>query len=101
MNLITADNISKHLGERQLLENANLLINEGDRIGLIGVNGSGKSTLLRMLARQDEPDSGDLTVWGGVRIELLDAGAHARRVADCVGHRVGQRHAADAVAPAL
>ena len=71
MNLITAENISKHLGERQLLEDANLLINEGDRIGLIGVNGSGKSTLLRLLAEADAPDSGSVTVWGGVRIELL------------------------------
>ncbi len=71
MNLITAANISKHLGERQLLEDADLLINDGDRIGLIGVNGSGKSTLLRMLAQQDQADSGAITVWGGVRVELL------------------------------
>lgn len=71
MNLITADNISKHLGERQLLEDASLLINAGDRIGLIGVNGSGKSTLLRLLAQIDAPDTGSITVWGGVRIEYL------------------------------
>ena len=71
MNLITVENISKHLGERQLLEEASLLVNEGDRIGLIGVNGSGKSTLLRMIAQQDVPDSGSITIWGGVRVELL------------------------------
>lgn len=71
MNLITAANISKHLGERQLLQDADLLINDGDRIGLIGVNGSGKSTLLRLLAQMEPPDTGSVTVWGGVRIELL------------------------------
>ena len=71
MNLITSDSISKHLGERQLLEDANLLINDGDRIGLIGVNGSGKSTLLRILAGLDAPDTGTVTVWGGVRVEYL------------------------------
>ena len=71
MNLITAENLSKHLGERQLLEDANLLINEGDRIGLIGVNGSGKTTLLRLLSELDAPDTGAVTVWGGVRIEYL------------------------------
>ncbi len=72
MNYITADEISKFMGERQLLEDASLLINEGDRIGLIGVNGSGKSTLLRILAQMEEPDSGNVTVWGGVRIEFLE-----------------------------
>jgi ATP-binding cassette subfamily F protein uup len=47
MNLLTIDNISKQFSERLLFDRASLHINEGDRIGLIGVNGSGKSTLLR------------------------------------------------------
>ncbi len=71
MNLITVENLSKQLGERQLFEGANLLVNEGDRIGLIGVNGSGKSTLLRILAGLEAPDEGNVTVWGGVRVEYL------------------------------
>ena len=50
MNLLIIENLAKQLGERPLFEGANLTINEGDRIGLIGVNGSGKSTLLRLVA---------------------------------------------------
>ena len=71
MNLITIENLSKEYGDRLLLEQVDLRINKGDRIGLIGVNGSGKTTLLRMMAGLEEPDSGTITVWGGVRITYL------------------------------
>lgn len=71
MNLVTLDNLSKQLSERLLFDQANLLINAGDRIGLIGVNGSGKTTLLRIIAGLEAPDTGNVTVWGGVRIEYL------------------------------
>ncbi len=71
MNLLTIENLSKQFSERLLFDGANLLINEGDRIGLIGVNGSGKSTLLRLVAGDEAPDSGSVTTWGNVRIEYL------------------------------
>jgi len=71
MNLLTIENLSKQYSERLLFDGANLLINEGDRIGLIGVNGSGKSTLLRLVAGEDAPDSGTITIWGNVRVEYL------------------------------
>jgi ATP-binding cassette subfamily F protein uup len=71
MNLVTLDQLSKQMGGRLLFEQVNLLINRGDRIGLIGVNGSGKSTLLRIIAGLEAPDSGGVSVWGGVRIEYL------------------------------
>ena len=71
MNLLTIENLSKQFSERLLFDNANLVINEGDRIGLIGVNGSGKSTLLRIVAGLEAPDSGSVIVWGGVRVEYL------------------------------
>jgi ABC transport system ATP-binding/permease protein len=71
MNLVTLENVSKHFSERPLLEDANLLINNNDRIGLIGTNGSGKTTLLRMIAGLEPPESGQITVWGGVRIQYL------------------------------
>jgi len=71
MNLVTLENLSHHYGERALLEDASLLINEGDRIGLIGRNGSGKTTLLRIIAGQEAPAGGSVTVWGGVRIQYL------------------------------
>jgi ATP-binding cassette subfamily F protein uup len=71
MNLLTIENLSKQFSERLLFEGANLRINEGDRIGLIGVNGSGKSTLLRIVAGTEAPDTGSVTTWGGVRVEML------------------------------
>ncbi|MEM7114167.1 MAG: ABC-F family ATP-binding cassette domain-containing protein [Chloroflexota bacterium] len=71
MNLVTLENISKQFSERQLLNQVGLLLNSGDRIGLIGVNGSGKTTLLRIIAGLEPPDNGQRTVWGGVRIKYL------------------------------
>lgn len=71
MNLITLANVSKQYSERKLLHQVDFLINGGDRIGLIGVNGSGKTTLLRIIAGQETADSGQVTVWGGVRIQYL------------------------------
>lgn len=71
MNLITIENVSKQYSERVLLDKVNLLINAGDRIGLIGPNGSGKTTLLRLLAGLETPDEGNLIVWGGVRRQYV------------------------------
>ena len=71
MNFVTLENVGKQFSERVLLEGVNLLINEGERIGLIGPNGSGKTTLLRLIAGLDSPDSGQITVWGGVRVHYL------------------------------
>ena len=71
MNLLIIENLAKQLGERPLFEGANLTINEGDRIGLIGVNGSGKSTLLRLVAGLESPDAGTVQVMGGAKVEYL------------------------------
>jgi ATP-binding cassette subfamily F protein uup len=71
MNLVRLDNLSHHYSDRSLFDSIHLLINEGDRIGLIGRNGSGKTTLLRLIARLETPAAGDITVWGGVRIQYL------------------------------
>ena len=68
MNLVRLDNLTHHYSDRILFDSVNLLINEGDRIGLIGRNGSGKTTLLRLIAGLETPVAGNITVWGGVRI---------------------------------
>ncbi|MBV7412736.1 ABC-F family ATP-binding cassette domain-containing protein [Dermabacteraceae bacterium TAE3-ERU27] len=56
---------------RVLLDSVTLGVNEGDRIGVVGRNGDGKSTLLRILAGVQQPDSGRVTVRGGVRVGML------------------------------
>jgi ATP-binding cassette subfamily F protein uup len=71
VNLLTIEKLGKQLGERPLFEEAGLLINVGDRIGLIGVNGSGKSTLLRIVAGLEAPDTGSVRLASGVRVEYL------------------------------
>ena len=71
MNLLTLEAVSKQYSERLLLDKVNFSINSGERIGLIGVNGSGKTTLLRLIAGEEAPDSGSVTLWGNVRVEFL------------------------------
>ena len=56
---------------RQLLDDVTLYLNEGDRIGLIGVNGTGKSTFLKVLAGVEEPDSGRVTRDPNVQVAYL------------------------------
>ena len=71
MNLLTADKISKNYTEKKLLQEVSLGINEGDKIGVIGINGTGKSTLLKLLAGMEEPDEGTITKGNHVRTEYL------------------------------
>ncbi|MDO4740182.1 MAG: ABC-F family ATP-binding cassette domain-containing protein [Eubacteriales bacterium] len=68
---ISAENISKNYGDRQILSDVTLHITHQSRIGLIGVNGTGKSTLLKILAGAQEPDSGSVTVFPGVQVSYL------------------------------
>ena len=71
MNLITLENISKSYSEKILVDNISLGINEGEKIGIIGVNGTGKSTFLKIIAGIEEPDAGTVTKGNRVRIEYL------------------------------
>lgn len=71
MNLMTLENICKSYSEKTLLENISLGINEGEKIGLIGVNGTGKSTLLKIIAGAEEKDFGTITKANRVRVEYL------------------------------
>lgn len=71
MSLMTLENISKSYSEKKLLENISFGINEGEKIGIIGVNGTGKSTLLKIIAGAEVCDSGTITKANRVRIEYL------------------------------
>lgn len=71
MNLMTLENICKSYSEKTLLENISLGINEGEKIGIIGVNGTGKSTLLKIIAGAETCDSGNIIKPNRVRIEYL------------------------------
>ncbi len=58
--LLSATAIERGWGDRQVLRGCDLVVKDGDRIGLVGANGCGKSTLLSILAGDDEPDHGEV-----------------------------------------
>src|SRR5262245_51159712 len=58
MNILSVENLAKRFGNKLLFENVTFGLDEGDRVGIIGVNGSGKSTLLRILAGTEIADTG-------------------------------------------
>jgi len=69
--LISAENLQKNYGTKQLLSNITLYLDRGDKIGVIGVNGTGKSTLLRVLSGTEEPDEGRVDRDPGVTVSYL------------------------------
>lgn len=62
MNILTVENITKAYGERKLFDNTSFYLQEGEKVGVIGINGTGKSTLLKMIAGLKEPDTGNITM---------------------------------------
>ena len=71
MNILSAEGISKSYSEKILFNNISIGINDGEKIGLIGINGTGKSTLLRILAGEEVPDTGGIITIKGMRIGYL------------------------------
>ena len=71
MNLVSAEGIRHTFAERTVLDGMTVGIDEGDRVGVIGVNGSGKSTLLRVLAGDFDPDEGRIVHATGLRTHYL------------------------------
>jgi ATP-binding cassette subfamily F protein uup len=69
--LLSAENISKNYGMKQLLDGVSVYLNEGDRLGIIGINGTGKSTLLKILAGASHPDSGNISMKPDLQISYL------------------------------
>lgn len=71
MNLLAVENISKDYGIKRLFGDISFGIEEGEKIGLIGINGTGKSTFLKILAGAETPDQGKVVVGNSVRVEYL------------------------------
>ena len=60
--MLQIDSITLHFGERALFDNINTIVNPGERIGLVGPNGAGKSTLLKIIAGEQQADSGSISM---------------------------------------
>jgi ATP-binding cassette subfamily F protein 3 len=69
--MLQVSSLEKHFGERVLFSKASLTISPGERIALFGRNGSGKSTLLKIIAGEDVPDDGEISIPRGYRIGFL------------------------------
>ena len=69
--LLSAEHISLNFGLKQLLDDVTLYINQGDKIGIIGINGTGKSSLLRVLAGRQVPDEGTVSLDPNVQVSFL------------------------------
>lgn len=77
--LAVAKGVSKSLGGRQILRDVDLVLSPGMKLGLVGPNGSGKSTLIKLLAKQLDPDAGEIKHADNLRVVLFD---QARRQLD-------------------
>ena len=71
MNLLTIEHLTKSYTERLLFDDTAFSINEGEKVGLIGINGTGKSTLLRIAAGLEEPDEGSVVKGRSLYIRYL------------------------------
>lgn len=71
MNLLTIEHLTKSYTERLLFDDTSFSINEGEKIGLIGINGTGKSTLLKIVAGLEEPDDGSVVCGRNLDIRFL------------------------------
>lgn len=71
MNLLNIEHISKIYGEKIIFDDASFGVQEGDKIGIVGINGTGKTTLLRMIAGTEVPDDGQIIRQNGMKIAHL------------------------------
>lgn len=62
MNILTLENITKAYGERKIFDHVGFFLQEGEKVGVVGINGTGKSTFLRMIAGEEKPDEGRIVV---------------------------------------
>lgn len=72
--VIQAENICKSMGDKELMENMNFIIQPGAIVGIIGPNGAGKSTLFKMITGQEKPDSGTMKLGETVKLAYVDQG---------------------------
>ena len=71
MNILNIEHISKIFGEKVIFDDVSCGIQEGEKIGVIGINGTGKTTLLKLIAGTEEADAGQIIKQNGIRIAYL------------------------------
>lgn len=71
MNILNIEHINKIFGEKVIFDDVSCGIQEGEKIGVIGINGTGKTTLLKLIAGTEEADAGQIIKQNGIRIAYL------------------------------
>jgi len=71
-NVIDFEGLSKSFGDRMLIDNLTFKLPPGGIVGVIGPNGAGKTTLFRMIAGQEKPDTGTITIGDSVKLGYVD-----------------------------
>ena len=104
--LISAENLHKNYGTKQLLSGVSLYLERGDKVGIIGVNGTGKSTLLKLLTGKEPPDEGHISRDPGVTTAYLPQNPVFTGEPEILGHvlstlpeeqRISREHEAKAM----
>ena len=71
MNIVTLENISKVYTERKVFDETDFYLQEGEKVGIVGINGTGKSTLLKLIAGLEEADSGKRILANHIVVKYL------------------------------
>ena len=71
MNILNIEHVSKIFGDKKIFDDVSYGIQEGDKIGIIGLNGTGKTTMLNIIAGLEEPDEGQIIQQNGIRLAYL------------------------------
>lgn len=71
MHLLSVEHITKSYGEKLLFEDVTFGVEDGDKVGIIGVNGTGKSTFLKVIAGLEPADSGNVSIGNRVTVRML------------------------------
>ncbi len=95
MSVINVEHISKLYGDRMVMDDLSCTVDEGDKIGIIGVNGTGKSTLLRIIAGDEEADSGDVIMMRGLTLGWLPQNPQFPENCTVMSYICGPKHERD------
>ncbi|MDJ0823346.1 MAG: energy-dependent translational throttle protein EttA [Paracoccaceae bacterium] len=82
--VIEVENLAKHMGDKQLIEDLTFSLPPGGIVGVIGPNGAGKSTLFKMLTGQEQPDNGAISYGDTVQLSYVDQSRDALNADDTV-----------------
>ena len=100
MTILSVSDIRLEYGTDIILQKINFSINEGDRLGIVGVNGAGKSTLLRIIAGTTEPSGGQIFMAKGKTVGMLEQNAmlESEKTLTEIGDKLSDADKADVTA---